>query len=494
MSTFEKENFEEKCTIVQSLLPHIQPELIERKLLENNLDVEVAVDQLLSADESCSQATEHTADAEILRGLDLSDINEVFLLEKTSYWLNLFPQLSHNQIKEVIKRNLHETDEVILSALEATSVMVHEECESDSSQNNLADIQNINDIIIFEHTPQDILKNSLLLGKLNGIDKDGIIKLKIAILKKLTSLKEASIGKLLEEQRYHIGRVLLYIITEGVSESNNNGSFSHIATNKTIVQRYHRRGGVELADPFAVELKKSIPKPKKIINLKLATKKLTEYCNDKTTEILMKEIMNYYEGDETKALHLIDYLEKNGYINESIEIVRNYKKNNALYSAKFYESNLEAQNKKLKDSAQVHTDLIKKPKKIKYAVNLKQKAKSQRIDMDSYAGLEPVPLVVDLHGETVAGALMTISNSVRNWWHRELYLRGNKAVNIQDAKSLKALYTGPLKIITGKGLHSKNGISIIRIQCRNYLRINFYTFEEHDGYFTVSGRQAIRNG
>ncbi|CAI8499860.1 unnamed protein product [Hanseniaspora opuntiae] len=181
-------------------------------------------------------------------------------------------------------------------------------------------------------------------------------------------------------------------------------------------------------------------------------------------------------------------------MNESTKIVRNYKKDNVWCSAKFSESNPQAQNMKLIDSPQAHKDAIKKPKKIRYAAYLRQVSKSQKIDIDSYESIEPVSLVVDLHGETVAGALMTISNSVRNWWHRELYLRGNKATRMQDAKSLKALYTGPLKIITGKGLHSKNGISIIRIQCRNYLRLNFYTFEEHEGHFIVTGRKAFRDG
>lgn len=493
MRNLEKEDFEEKCALVQSLLPHIQQDVVERNLKENNLDVEATVDCILSVDESCAQARGHTTDAETLKALELLDINEVFLLEKTSYWLNLFPQLSHNHIKEVIKQNLYETDEVVLSALEATSIIVHEEAESDNSKKNLADIQMINDIILFEHTPQDIVENDLLLGDLNGIDENRIFQLKRTIFKDFTSLNETTIGKLLEEHRYHIGRVLLYIITEGLSESNNNERFNHLVTDRSVVQRPQRRGNVKLADPFAAPLKKSIPKPKKIINVKLVCEKLRAYYNDKTTEVLLKEIVNYYEGDETKALRLIDYLEKNEYIDESIEIVRNYKKENVWCSVKFSESNSQAQIRKSKDSAQAHKDTIKKPKKIKYAAYLRRKPTSQRMDIDFYESIEPVPLVVDLHGETVAGAVMTISNSVRNWWHRELYLRGNKATRMQDAKSLKALYNGPLKIITGKGLHSKNGISIIRIQCRNYLRLNFYTFEEHDGHFIVTGRQAFRD-
>ncbi|KAL6933735.1 hypothetical protein ACO0R3_001513 [Hanseniaspora guilliermondii] len=493
MNNFQKGEFKEKCAIVQSLLPQIQIDVIERKLTENNYNVEVTVDQILSTSERYSHFNGNKTDATIFKSLDFLDIDEDFILEKTSYWLNLFPQLSHSQIKEVIKQNIDESDEIILSALEATSVLVHEESDGQNFQKNLADTRFINEIILFEHTPHVIVENDLLLGDLNGIDTDRIIQIKRDTIRNYIFLDDTTIEKLLEEHGFHIGRVLVYIITEGLSESFTKETFNHSFTTKAVVQRSQGKRNVKLADPFAPYLKKSISKPKKIIDINLKSKKLIEYCNDKTTEILLKKVINYYVGDEKKALHLLDLLEKNEYINESVKIVGIYQKHNEWSSIKFSEPDLKAQNGKSTVTAQVQKETIKRPKQIRYAATLRQKEKPQRKANDTYEAIEPVPLVVDLHGQTVAGSLMTISKSVRNWWRRELYLRGNNAVNLQDAKSHKALYTGQLKIITGKGLHSKNGISIIKIQCRNYLRLNFYTFEEHDGYFIVTGRQASRN-
>jgi len=491
MDNSQISDFIQKRSLVQSLLPHIEQVVIEETLIENDLDVDLAVNQLLSTDADTFSQENYAADKNLIKDLESLDITSDFASEKTAYWINLFPQLSYDQIKNVIKQNLHEPEEVILSALEATSVVLLDQLDVDTPENNSKDTKLINDLILFEHHPKDIIENELLMGDYEDIDDEAITQMKASILKKFISLDNNKIVEILEEHRYHIGQTIVSII---VKSKYKNGDSSSLVSNskiKGIVQRSNRGNNVKLVDPFNQSLKRSSPQPTNFFNVNLKSEKLINYYDDKITTLLVKTIINYYEGNETKSLNLIDYLEQNEYIDETVKLLEIFDKDNKLDFYTLVGPNSLHESQKPKVLPHTYKASIKKPRIIKHVSANKKRGKHSQLDIDYSDNIEKAPTVIDLHGQTVASALMTISKSLKNWWQMELNLRGNSATQAQQARSLKALYAGPLNIITGKGLHSKQGVSRIKIQCRTYLRLNSYTFEEGDGFFTVTGRSAV---
>lgn len=489
MTSSNIDDFLEKKSFIQSLLPHIDLIIIEEKLMENNLEVDMTVDQLLSTQPESSKEPLEKIDEAFIKQIDSLELTDDYISEKTSYWINLFPQLSYEQIRNVIQQNLHEPEDLILSALEATSVALTEEVNITTPEDDSKDVQLINHIILFEHSPQDILENHLLIGEFEDLDDEEIIQMKVSIVKKYLSIEESTIIKKLEENRYHIGETVLSIVLK----HKNNETESHQSSSKVkgIVQR-PRRGNqnVKLADPFEKNVKIKSSEPNKVININLNLEKLVSYYNEENSKLLIKTLIEYYNGKEKEVLKLIEFLEQNEYIDEAIKLVELFDKESQLSAFTLVGPRSAHQSNKTKILPHTYKEPIKKPRKIKRLQTSTRKVRGPQIDMDYAVGAEKVPTQVDLHGQTVASALMTISKAVKSWWHSELVLRGNMATQAQHARSLKALYAGPLKIITGKGLHSKQGISIIKIQCRNYLRLNFYTFDEYDGYVMVTGREA----
>ncbi|RCK64996.1 Ubiquitin-binding protein CUE2 [Candida viswanathii] len=93
---------------------------------------------------------------------------------------------------------------------------------------------------------------------------------------------------------------------------------------------------------------------------------------------------------------------------------------------------------------------------------------------------------VDLHGLRLAEAMKLTKLVLQHWWdeeakNRELQGHINR---FGDKASI-----GPVKVITGRGIHSANGVSILKRYVREYLKNNKYVFEEEIGSFEVTGKK-----
>ncbi|KAI5960017.1 hypothetical protein KGF57_001961 [Candida theae] len=92
---------------------------------------------------------------------------------------------------------------------------------------------------------------------------------------------------------------------------------------------------------------------------------------------------------------------------------------------------------------------------------------------------------IDLHGKTALEALALTRKVLDAWWREEVDQR------IENGKlnsyGNTAVFVNNLLLITGRGIHSVNGVSIIRRYVKEYLVRNRYIFEEGVGNFEVTG-------
>ncbi|CAI5760025.1 unnamed protein product [Candida verbasci] len=94
---------------------------------------------------------------------------------------------------------------------------------------------------------------------------------------------------------------------------------------------------------------------------------------------------------------------------------------------------------------------------------------------------------VDLHRLKVPEALRLTKIVLEHWWdeeikNRELIGKMNKFGHLASL--------GPISIITGRGIHSSNGVSIIKKIVKDYLTKNKYIFDEEVGGFDVKGKKS----
>lgn len=96
---------------------------------------------------------------------------------------------------------------------------------------------------------------------------------------------------------------------------------------------------------------------------------------------------------------------------------------------------------------------------------------------------------LDLHNFTVQSAIDVTEHALRTWWERETFQRE------QDGNLSKfgfaVAYERPLRIITGRGIHSKEGRSRIRVAIKKLLVASPYIFDEHPGEFLVTGKKRV---
>lgn len=100
------------------------------------------------------------------------------------------------------------------------------------------------------------------------------------------------------------------------------------------------------------------------------------------------------------------------------------------------------------------------------------------------------PSTVDLHGQTVSTASSTASAALDSWWSAEMSGR------IQDGQLHKfhttAVFVPPLRIITGRGIHSDSGYSRIKVAIRRHLDSANYVYHEESWGMVVTGRRGAR--
>ncbi|ODV81442.1 uncharacterized protein CANTADRAFT_43891 [Suhomyces tanzawaensis NRRL Y-17324] len=94
---------------------------------------------------------------------------------------------------------------------------------------------------------------------------------------------------------------------------------------------------------------------------------------------------------------------------------------------------------------------------------------------------------IDLHGLKVTTAILVTQKALISWWSKEISAREYEG-NLRRYGS-KAVFEGPARIITGRGLHSVGGIPVIKMGIKNYLTKNRYVYEELVGSYVVLGKR-----
>lgn len=103
-----------------------------------------------------------------------------------------------------------------------------------------------------------------------------------------------------------------------------------------------------------------------------------------------------------------------------------------------------------------------------------------RVDQAARSGM------LDLHLLPVENALNATKRTLAEWWNEELSLRETNGVK----KSHNCSLVDPIKVLTGRGIHSKGGISRIKIAVRKFLE-GSYNYEEESSYFLVYGKRKV---
>lgn len=94
---------------------------------------------------------------------------------------------------------------------------------------------------------------------------------------------------------------------------------------------------------------------------------------------------------------------------------------------------------------------------------------------------------LDLHGLQPQQAINLVGRTVTNWWAQEI--RAREYDGKLHSYGSTVSFVDNLKIITGQGIHSRNGVSVIKIQIRKYLLNKNYIIEENSWGFYVTGKK-----
>jgi len=91
---------------------------------------------------------------------------------------------------------------------------------------------------------------------------------------------------------------------------------------------------------------------------------------------------------------------------------------------------------------------------------------------------------LDLHGFQVQNARETVEIALKDWWSDELQAREQHG---NSGRGYKAREVDPLKIITGRGIHSEGGFSKVRASVKKWLNNSEYHSHEETAGFVVTG-------
>lgn len=95
---------------------------------------------------------------------------------------------------------------------------------------------------------------------------------------------------------------------------------------------------------------------------------------------------------------------------------------------------------------------------------------------------------LDLHNLNVPDALDAASRALSAWWDEELTQRKSQGKLLSYGFS--SVFVLPLIIISGRGIHSKDGKSPIKVAIRKYLAKHGYIYEESSAKFEVRGKRS----
>lgn len=92
---------------------------------------------------------------------------------------------------------------------------------------------------------------------------------------------------------------------------------------------------------------------------------------------------------------------------------------------------------------------------------------------------------LDLHGLDVTHAIHTTQAALSEWWNGELEARDLKGIHHVKGK---ARHAQPYIVITGRGLHLKGGVLVLKRAIQRFLDSNSYQYQEGLLLFSVIGK------
>lgn len=96
---------------------------------------------------------------------------------------------------------------------------------------------------------------------------------------------------------------------------------------------------------------------------------------------------------------------------------------------------------------------------------------------------------LDFHGFLPNNAVQILKICLKIWWHEELVER---ELNSQKLSITNVIHVSPLEVVTGRGIHSVGGVSILKKRVKKFLDENNYAYWEEPSYFTIMGRKSGR--
>lgn len=98
------------------------------------------------------------------------------------------------------------------------------------------------------------------------------------------------------------------------------------------------------------------------------------------------------------------------------------------------------------------------------------------------------PQTLDLHGYTVAEAVILTAETVEIWWNKELEAR--HVHGVMHRFGSKADFIEPLDVVTGRGLHSVGGQAKIKSAVSRMLKEKGFLLDEDVGRVLVVGKKV----
>ncbi|KAL6929016.1 hypothetical protein ACO0SA_002350 [Hanseniaspora valbyensis] len=486
----------EQIEIVKSIFSNLDENYIKQILLENDNDFDTAIDRL-------SKPNEKT------KFNDESDIKEDIKAEKVAMWLNIFPQLTHAEIYNAISNcnDFNDDDEL----LEELNLIVFNKengsIETINSEELLS--QSIaNELLIFEYDLTTIVSNNLLSENNSNLSTtDDIIKKKIDQFVSNCKISRELAEYALELNNYHVGEAIINCILNYhkyvsdlkekffIKTSDPVFKSSRVVQRNTNLIKNTASNKINLKSSDIIENgslnEKTAPfSTNAFINKDKIVRNALDICNSKIiNDKLINILISFFNGSEEQTLNLLSFFEKMNFLEKCDNLV-NKKEDidiKEIYNLENY--NKQTTNKKTYKKSYT----VKKYSFVKKTINSKS---SETFSLDNtdnnnlkIASKDLPNYTIDLHGFKSNEAISLISNSLKKWWNEELLQREANATKAHHIQSSKAQFVSTFEIITGKGLHSQNGTSTIKIKCKAYLNNNNYTYIENSGSFTVTGKK-----
>lgn len=435
------------------MFPHLPYENLKIALKSANNDLELSISILLS--ESSSEQLENND--------EIKSVDQELL--------QMFPKLTLDTIKKSLGENNDSIEDTITHLL--TIELIQNENKSGSSNNESSGNTTINN------------NNANLIGNNNfWKNKDHNIHLIV----KFTLVKDSiKANELYFNNNCNVKTTIINIInnnikytphmehkTQTINFDNNSKFYRNKKIGGRVQASYIRQTKSQpttrnsTPEPNANFIKKETIKSADGLEISQTEQKLLN--NNDSFKVINKQFIkncaNYFNGD----LELCNNL---------LKLIINWNCEALTFNINSIEDDSTIKN----DNKFILTDSLKKKRSKKLDDNLKQIHDS---NVDSLLTNLFIDYKLDFHGLLVQQALLILNKAMKKWWLEEM---SQRELNNTPIKLVKVKYVKNLKVTTGRGLHSQDGFSKIKLNVRKYLQLNQYQFWEEPSYFEIYGRK-----